>query len=38
MNARAHSGANIMAKYWVVIPAYNEAATIRDVTLRATRQ
>jgi cellulose synthase/poly-beta-1,6-N-acetylglucosamine synthase-like glycosyltransferase len=38
MNARAHSGANGMAEYWVVIPAYNEAATIRDVALRAARQ
>ena len=27
-----------MAEYWVVIPAYNEAATIRDVALRAIRQ
>jgi glycosyltransferase involved in cell wall biosynthesis len=27
-----------MAKYWVVIPAYNEAATIRDIALRTTRQ
>ena len=27
-----------MAKYWVVIPAYNEAATIRDVASRAIRQ
>ncbi|MCC6139954.1 MAG: glycosyltransferase family 2 protein [Nitrospira sp.] len=24
--------------YWVVIPAYNEAATVRDVALRARRQ
>ena len=38
MNARTHSGANVMAKYWVVIPAYNEAATIRDVASRAIRQ
>jgi len=38
MNVRAHSGANVMAKYWVVIPAYNEAATIRDVVSRAIRQ
>jgi glycosyltransferase involved in cell wall biosynthesis len=27
-----------MAEYWVVIPAYNEAATIRDVASRAIRQ
>ena len=38
MNARTHSGANVMANYWVVIPAYNEAATIRDVASRAIRQ
>ena len=38
MNARTHSGANVMAKYWVVIPAYNEATTIRDVASRAIRQ
>jgi glycosyltransferase involved in cell wall biosynthesis len=38
MNARTDSGTDVMAKYWVVIPAYNEAATIRDVALRATRQ
>ena len=24
--------------YWVVIPAYNEAATVRDVALRARQQ
>jgi glycosyltransferase involved in cell wall biosynthesis len=38
MNARAHSDANVMATYWIVIPAYNEAATIRDVASRAIRQ
>ena len=27
-----------MNSYWVVIPAYNEAATIRDVAARARRQ
>jgi glycosyltransferase involved in cell wall biosynthesis len=27
-----------VANYWVVIPAYNEAATVRDVALRARRQ
>lgn len=27
-----------MSSYWVVIPAYNEAATVRDVALRARRQ
>lgn len=26
------------SSYWVVIPAYNEAATVRDVALRARRQ
>jgi len=35
MNAHTHSEANVMAKYWVVIPAYNEATTIRDVASRA---
>jgi len=25
-------------RYWVVIPAYNEAATVRDVAMRARRQ
>jgi len=25
-------------KYWVVIPAYNEAATVRDVAMRARQQ
>ena len=27
-----------MSDYWVVIPAYNEAATVRDVAIRARRQ
>lgn len=38
MNAHSHSGVNVLAGYWVVIPAYNEAATIRDVASRAIRQ
>jgi glycosyltransferase involved in cell wall biosynthesis len=38
VNAPSHSGVNVLAGYWVVIPAYNEAATIRDVALRAIRQ
>jgi glycosyltransferase involved in cell wall biosynthesis len=38
MNDHTLSRVNIMANYWVVIPAYNEAATIRDVVLRAIRQ
>jgi hypothetical protein len=38
MNARAHSRINRPAWYWAVIPAYNEAATIRAVADRATRQ
>ena len=39
MNAHSHSsGGNVLAGYWVVIPAYNEAATIRDVASRAVRQ
>lgn len=28
----------IARSYWVVIPAYNEAATVRDVAMRARRQ
>jgi glycosyltransferase involved in cell wall biosynthesis len=28
----------LAGSYWVVIPAYNEAATVRDVALRARRQ
>jgi glycosyltransferase involved in cell wall biosynthesis len=27
-----------VTNYWVVIPAYNEAATVRDVAIRARRQ
>lgn len=27
-----------MSNYWVVIPAYNEAATVRDVAVRARKQ
>ena len=38
MNAHSHSGVNVLAGYWIVIPAYNEAATIRDVASRAIRQ
>jgi glycosyltransferase involved in cell wall biosynthesis len=38
VNAYSHSGVNVLAGYWVVIPAYNEAATIRDVAARAIRQ
>ncbi|THI86062.1 MAG: glycosyltransferase family 2 protein [Nitrospira sp. CG24A] len=29
---------NVDSQYWVVIPAYNEMATIRDVVLRTIRQ
>lgn len=39
MNAHSPSwGGNVPAEYWAVIPAYNEAATIRDVAYRAIRQ
>jgi len=38
VNAHSHSGGNVLAGYWVVIPAYNEAATIRDVASRAIQQ
>lgn len=38
MTAPSQPGGNVLAGYWVVIPAYNEAATIRDVTSRAIRQ
>jgi glycosyltransferase involved in cell wall biosynthesis len=39
MNAHSlSSGGNVQAGYWVVIPAYNEASTIRDVATRAVRQ
>ena len=37
MNVHSHSGGNVPAGYWVVIPAYNEATTIRDVVSRAIR-
>lgn len=30
--------AELAPSYWVVIPAFNEAATVRDVALRARRQ
>ena len=38
MNLLSQSGVNLQGCYWAVIPAYNEAATIRDVVVRATRQ
>jgi len=38
VNAHSHSGVNVLAGYWVVIPAYNETATIRDVASRTIRQ
>ena len=38
MKTHSHSEINVEAGYWVVIPAYNEAATIRDVASRAVRQ
>ena len=38
MKALSQSEVNLPACYWAVIPAYNEAATIRDVVDRATRQ
>jgi glycosyltransferase involved in cell wall biosynthesis len=38
VNAGAQSATNGLIVYWVVIPAYNEAATIRDVASRALRQ
>ena len=31
-------GATVTRSYWVVIPAYNEAATVRDVAMRARQQ
>ncbi|MCP9441209.1 MAG: glycosyltransferase family 2 protein [Nitrospira sp.] len=31
-------GEHAASSYWVVIPAYNEAATVREVALRARRQ
>lgn len=34
MNADSSSGTNSPTGYWAVIPAYNEAATIRDVAAR----
>jgi len=38
MNTRPYSGTHVLAAYWLVIPAYNEAATIKEVTSRASRQ
>ncbi len=38
MNPHSQSEVDVPAGYWVVIPAYNEAATIRDVAWRTLRQ
>ncbi len=38
MNVQRNSGTNSPIGYWIVIPAYNEAATIRGVASRAFRQ
>jgi glycosyltransferase involved in cell wall biosynthesis len=38
VNAGSQSATNGLIGYWVVIPAYNEVATIRDVASRALRQ
>jgi glycosyltransferase involved in cell wall biosynthesis len=38
MNVHPHSEVNVLGRYWVVIPAYNEAATIREVATRTIRQ
>jgi glycosyltransferase involved in cell wall biosynthesis len=38
MSTHAHSGANVPPRYWAVIPAYNESATIRDVVDRTIKQ
>jgi glycosyltransferase involved in cell wall biosynthesis len=38
VNAGSQSATNALIGYWVVIPAYNEAATIRDVASRALRE
>jgi glycosyltransferase involved in cell wall biosynthesis len=38
VNTGSQSATNALIGYWVVIPAYNEAATIRDVASRAIRQ
>ena len=38
MNPEANVRPNALTGYWVVIPAYNEAATIREVAARALRQ
>lgn len=38
MNADSQSPTAALTGYWAVIPAYNEAATIRDVAIRALRQ
>ena len=38
MNVHPNSEVNVLGRYWVVIPAYNEAATIREVATRTIRQ
>ena len=38
MSVDSHSKNSVLAPYWVVIPAYNEAATIVDVVSRTIRQ
>jgi glycosyltransferase involved in cell wall biosynthesis len=38
MNSEAYARPNSLTGYWVVIPAYNETATIREVAARALRQ
>lgn len=38
MNADSNSVTKPLTGYWVVIPAYNEAATIRDVASRSLRE
>jgi len=38
MNVQRDSVTNSPTEYWIVIPAYNEAATIRGVASRAFRQ
>ncbi|MGH7183178.1 MAG: glycosyltransferase family 2 protein [Nitrospiraceae bacterium] len=38
MTVHPHLEVNVLSGYWVVIPAYNEAATIREVASRTIRQ
>jgi|GEM_PF-69316 hypothetical protein len=38
MSVPLHSEASVLREYWVVIPAFNEAATIREVAIRTIRQ